>query len=130
MAGILKARGVIYRMIIIITIKQKPEAIIFVVGVVLLTLTSGKRTKPKKTNKQKTFQCYSSNNCPICKIAPFFYTQKLLSVKVTSLKYAHKLSECVNYNIQKIATDVLITNFLTLYLFRQIFADVISLHFY
>ena len=40
-AGILKARGVIYRMIIIITIKQKPEAIIFVVGVVLLTLTRG-----------------------------------------------------------------------------------------
>ena len=34
---------------------QKPEAIIFVVGVVLLTLTSGKHTKPKKTNKQKTF---------------------------------------------------------------------------
>ena len=55
MAGILKARGVIYRMIIIITIMQKPEAIIFVVGVVLLTLTSAKRTKPKKTNKQKTF---------------------------------------------------------------------------
>ena len=55
MVGILKARGVIYRMIIIITIMQKPEAIIFVVGVVLLTLTSAKRTKSKKTNKLKTF---------------------------------------------------------------------------
>ena len=51
----MKARGVIYRMIIIITIMQKPEAIIFVVGAVLFTLTSAKRTKPKKTNKQKTF---------------------------------------------------------------------------
>ena len=53
MAGILKARGVIYWMIIIITIMQNPEAIIFVVGVVLLTLTSAKTHKAEKDKQTK-----------------------------------------------------------------------------
>ena len=55
MAGIFKSRGVIYRIIIIISIMQKPETIIFVVGVVSLTLTFYQNAQSrKKTNKQKT----------------------------------------------------------------------------
>ena len=42
-----------------------------------------------KDCENDAFQCYSSNNSPICKITSFLHTQKLFSVNVTSLKHAY-----------------------------------------